>query len=665
VNSTILVDESQGAPYDSLDPQYAFYQQDTAMLNAVYQNLVELNGTSGSSFQYVLADGVNVNLNGGATNAFHIRSGVWFSNGDRFSSYDVWFTIERNLFMNAPSTIAGFNWNAIIYNITTNSGPYVQADEYSDNYCWNAAGLGLTAGVADAIAHVTGLNTNSETKASCALAASVMTQMLSSFNPSNATQAAIMTYPNQAVVAPNATSFIANYLHPLGTFGLELWSGFDGQNVVDPAFVDAHGGVMNNTVNSYINTHGAVGTGPYEILSVGAALTPVVFGATPNYWGASNPGITGNTSMTDAQPAKISTVIYDVAPTDTALIEDFVTNKVQLSYESIQEYGQMYTAFHAKEPSYSFNQIHCNCGPWPFTSWFVMNQNIAPTNNTDFRLGWEYAINYTQLDLPNYYNGQPYMTYFVPPLTPAFGSFYNPGNLTVAVQDTTKAFNYFNLAGMAQHWYTVVPSSLVLSNGTTVKPGTILGDPNGRLLSAIGIYYTTPLASELKEQIQGIQQDLGVFGISLSPYSVVAGEELTQNASSPTQTFPQIETLGWGPDYEDPFLSMFSQLLPPSQFNGWFTNSTTSAQNPAQAAQLFQSSTVGKELSQCQFPATASAANACDATLTSYTVENAIFLPFPDQPYYYFFVQPYVQGFVNNPYVGYWYNQVYYTSQPS
>lgn len=640
-NSSVLVDESQGAAYDSLDPQYAFYLQDVAMLNAVYQNLIELNGTQGNVFQPVLADSYNYNLNGGATTSFHIRSGVWFSNGDQFNSYAVWFSIVRNLLMNAPSFIAGFNWNQIIYNLTAGGS------EYSDSYCWNNAGIGLPAGLADALQSVTGGYTNgtaynAESVVSCNLAANAMSQMLSNFNPSNSTQAQIMAFANQAVVAPNATSFVANYFKPLGVFSLELWSGFDGQNVVDPAFVDAHGGVQTNTLNSYINLNGAIGTGPYMIKSVGAGLAPVTFVATPNYWGAKSAAITGNKSMTDAAPAKIPVIIYNVAPSDTALIQDFATNKAQFSFESIQEYGQMYNAFHANQPSFAFTDIHHAEGAFPFGSWFLMNTVNLPTNLTSFRLGWEHALNYTQLNQPNYYNGQAYAGYFVGALTPAFGDLYNPNNLSPPTYDTTLAFNYFMQAGIQGHYYTVVPSSFTLSNGTTIAAGTVIGDPHGvnGQLAPLKLYYTVPLLTELKGQLQGIQADLAVFGIGAVPYGITSAE--SNILTSQAQTFPQVELLGWGPDYADPFLAMYEPLLLPSPYNGWFTNQT-----------------VINEVNSCLF-ATGAQVQTCASTLQNMVVQNGLFPPFPNIPTYYFFIQPYVQGMVNNPFVGYWYNQLYY-----
>jgi hypothetical protein len=451
-----------------------------------------------------------------------------------------------------------------------------------------------------------------------------------------------MAYPNQAVVSPNATSFIANYLNPVGVFGLELWSGFDGQPVIDPAFVDSHGsppGVVNNTLNSYINTNGGIGTGPYYIKSVGSSLYPVVFEATPNYWGAKATGL-----GTDAQPAKIPEIIYTVAPTDTALIEDFATNKAQLSFEGIQEFGQMYNAFHAKEPSFTFNQVLCSsaCGYFPFGSWFLMNDANYPTNETAFRLGWQAALNYTAIDLPNYYNGHDYGGYFIGALTPAFGSYYNPDNYTAtAVQNTAFAFNEFNKAGIEGSWYTVVPSSFTLSNGTTVGSGTIVGDKSGTQLPPVKLYYTVPLLAEFKGQLETIEQNLALFGIAVVPYGITSAESNILTASP--SSFPEVEVLGWGPDYQDPFLAMYEPLLLPSPYNGWFTNSTIIAETEA-----------------CFFPTTAQAIT-CAQTLEKMTVQNVVFPPFPNHLNYYFFIQPYVKGMVNNPFIGYWYNQLYYS----
>ena len=87
---------------------------------------------------------------------------------------------------------------------------------------------------------------------------------------------------------------------------------------------------------------------------------------------------------------------------------------------------------------------------------------------------------------------------------------------------------------------------------------------------------------------------------------------------------------------------MYEPLLTPSPYNGWFTNSTVEA-----------------EVNACLFP-TAAMVQSCSSTLSKMTEDNVVFTQWPDAEYYYFFVQPYVKGFLNNPFVGYWYNLLYY-----
>ncbi|MDG6982737.1 MAG: hypothetical protein JRM74_04710 [Nitrososphaerota archaeon] len=640
-NSGVLVDESGGSTYDSLDPGSAFYLQDVGMLNALYQNLIELNGTSGNQFQPILASSYNTSVNGGQTNTFQIRPNVTFSNGDKLSAYDQWFSIVRTLYMNAPSGIAPFNWNQVLYNLTL-IGPSnsTKSVEYSDSYCWSADNLGLPAGLADAIEHVTGLNTNSTTLASCQLASRAVGQMLSNFNPSNATQAAIMAYPGQAVVAPNASSFVANYLHPMNSleaFGLELWSGFDGQQVIDPAQVDANGGVSQNALNSYINSNGAIGSGPYEIQSIGAGLSPVVFVATPGYWANNVTGI-----GSDAQPAKIPKVVYQVPGTSSQLISDFGTNVAQLSSIGTSQWQSMYNGF-GESAAFSFSQILRNAGQFPFTSWLLMNQVQAPTNITDFRRGLFYAINYTSMLQPSFFDGTAYDTYYVPPLTAASGAFYNPNNLPLPAQNTALAFQFFNSAGLQGKFYTKVPTTFTLSNGTVVNAGTVIGDASGTALGPVLLSYSPPLSPIFGQEMASVSSGVSAFGINLTLYQ---NPNLGSDLGSPA-TFPTITSLGWGPDFQDPFLAMFQPLLTPSPYNGWFNNATVSS-----------------EVNSCLFTTTVTQANTCDSAMINMTMDNMVFIPTPDQNYFYYFVQPYVQGFVDNPYVGYWYNQINYSPVP-
>ncbi|MDG6975723.1 MAG: hypothetical protein JRN27_06505, partial [Nitrososphaerota archaeon] len=96
-------------------------------------------------------------------------------------------------------------------------------------------------------------------------------------------------------------------------------------------------------------------------------------------------------------------------------------------------------------------------------------------------------------------------------------------------------------------------------------------------------------------------------------------------------------------------------LMTPSPYNGFFTNST-----------------VNNEATACQFPASAAAATTCSETLYKYAAQNQIWIwsPIPQipagqpgagTPTNFFFVQPYVQGWNFNQFVGGFYNLVYYS----
>ena len=648
-NSSVLVDESQGGAYDALDPAYAFYLQDTAMLNAVFQDLVELNGTSGSSIVPILADTYGT-TNNGATNWFHMRANTWFSDGTNITSYDAWYSMVRMLYMNTPSFIGGFNWANILYNFSAGN------NEATGQWAINNCNLWLPFGLREAIASATGNSVaDAKSMAGCNYDVAFLNSMLSHFDPTNTTQLAVMQYKNQALVAPNSTYFISNYLLPIGDFGFQLYSGFDGEQIVNPAWVGTvAGGVTNNSVNSYFDNHGAeigAGSGPYYIASVGASLSPVVFKTNPDYWAQHlSFGTASGDLAVIAQPPKIPEIQYVVPSGDTQIISDFGTNRAQLSAESIAEWQTMYNSFGMKQ-YFHFNQLLQEEGAFPFTLWWDMAHQVFPTNITQFDRFFIAAINYTQVNAPNLFNGSYYASYFVAPLTPAFAPYYNSGNLpNPAVQNTTLAFNDLNQAGMIGHFFTFIPTGFTLSNGTAVNAGQCVGDcadarhaaSGATQLPPVKLYYTVPLLSELQAQLQGIISDLGVFGVSATAVGSTSAQFniLTGTAS----TYPEFLTLGWGPDYLDPFLSMYEPLMLPSPYNGWFTNSTVIA-----------------EVNACLTPATQTAALACSTALNKMAFDNAIWAPFPDTSYYYFWIQPYVSGMVNNPFVGYWYQLLSYT----
>jgi ABC-type transport system substrate-binding protein len=630
-NSSQLVDESGGTAPDALDPAYAFYAQDTYFINALYNDMVEYTGTNGSSVVPVLASSVDM-TNGGCTTVFHLRTGVTFSNGDPFNAFAQWFSIVRTQVENGPSGISISNWNLVSYNETTGCPFGTGCYEYSqgDQIPW---------GVRGAIQSVTGMQTAANTPAAVSLSVSVIQQMLSHFNPSNATQAAIMAYPNQAYVATNATTFIANYLRTLGPLALQWWAGFSGQQPVDPAYVDAHGGVTFNTLNSYYDSNGGPGTGPYMIKSVGTAMNPIVMVANPNYWAASATGV-----PQIARPASINTIIYNYYSTDAQAEGDFGSNKAQLSAESAINFQAMYGGLPSNvRHHFKFNHILQGVGYFDFALWGSMNQNIYPTNNTNFRRGLANAINYTAINHVNLFNGTYYANNFAGPLTPGISPYYNPLGYPLPSQNTAKAWNYFQKFGMQTHTYMVIPSDFTLSNGTMVKHGTILGDKTGQQMPPMKLYYTVPLTGATQIVLTILQQNLATFGIPAVPYGTTSAEFDILDGNP--KTYPVFQLIGWGADFNQPF---YAQLYPtigyPSAYNGWFQNATVLA-----------------EATKCLFPPTQNATTACINTLYAYTAQNQLFVYQPVTLLNLFFIQPYLQGVTDNQFKGVFYNQFYYS----
>jgi ABC-type transport system substrate-binding protein len=648
-NSSQLTDESGEVPPDALDPAYAFYSQDTYFINAVYNNLVEMNMTSNTVVVPVLASYYGIS-NGGCTNWFHLRPNVEFSNGDTFTAYDQWFSIVRTNIMNGPSGISTSNWNLVSYNNTA-GGPFS-----SGSYSYSL-GYQIPWGLRVAIQSATGLQTEADTPAAVTLAVNVLQNMLSNFNPANSTQDAIMAYPNQAYVATNSTLFVANYLSSLGPLGPLWWAGFDGQQPVDPAFVDSTcasssgPAVEFNTLCATYDTSGGIGTGPYYIASVGSSMTPIVLKANPHYF-ASQPGVTGVPEI--ARPPSISTIIYSPWTTDSQAVGDFGSNIAQLSFEAPFKYGSMYSALPADvRQHFNFNQVFYGSGGYDFSLFGQFNTQEYPTNNTDFRIGIADALNYTAYNIPNIYNGTAYYSEYAGPLTSVYSPYYLGCNQSpaptpcypVPAMNSTAAWNAFNNFGYQTDTYMIIPQTFTLSNGTTVQSGTYLGDHCSTCSQppVFKFYYTLPLTAAGEVQNTVIIQSLGVFGISAT--AVGEPSSVFDVLDGSPSTFPPMQLIGWGSDFDDPF---YTQLFPtigyPSPYNGWFTNST-----------------VNQEAVACAFPATPAQVTACDNTLYAYTAQNQIFWYAPVPVTNYFFVQPYVQGLIDNQFVGVFYNQLYYS----
>ena len=530
-NSSVLVDDSCqtgcAAP-DSLDPGYGFFAQDDTYYTAVFQDLAVMNGTDGFAALPVESTGWTV-TNNSQQFTFSIRPDVYFSNGNNLTAYTIWFTYVREIYMAAPSFVAYSNWNQITMN----------ASDWFASVCGNFAPWGLVS----AVSSVTGIQL---TASHCKTLANFLNNMLSNFNPgSNTTQAAIMAYPHQAYSAPSSSTYIIRTLQPYADTVIDL-AGFSGTHTVDPAFVDEHGGVQNNTANTYLSTACQPGTGPYECFSVASGVSELTLKANPHYWakGSGPNGLKPGLPWVIAPPhIPVVEIEYGITGNPTLQYNNFGTNVAALSSVGITQWNSMWSAF-AQKNHFSFKQVLQDYGPGDFSFYLGMDTQRFPTNITDYRLAVINALNYTQLaNTQIYFNGTAYGQLVLGPGIPPYGSLYNPDNLPLQTQNINKAAHYLDLAGKANGFFAVMTN------------GTVLGDANGKALPPVGLFYVLPLAPAVETELDIIQTSLATIGITMAAtgYTSAVFDTL---ASDPT-TAPPLNTIGWGVDYPDPFYNQY------------------------------------------------------------------------------------------------------------
>ncbi|BDB99757.1 ABC transporter substrate-binding protein [Saccharolobus caldissimus] len=603
-NASQLIDVSQTIPPDALDPATGFAVEDGPFFTAVFQELVEFNGSNYLQVVPVIAQ--NWSTSNYENWTFYIRQGVYFPDGVQVNASTVWFSFYRTILMGQGAGIS--NYDNLLFNGTV----------------FSTTGYALPWGVNNAIQNVTGLPTSHN----ISLAAHILASILSHFNAANATIQKIMEYPYQAVVVKGPYEVEINTLYPYRDFLFDIadWWGA----IVNPVAVDEHGGVQPNTPNAYIDEYGMNGTGPYVIKSVGASLSEIVLVKNPHYWAENLSNIPAV-----AEPAHIPVIEIEYGLTHTDRVEDFAHNLAQISYVSLPFLQQMYSSYQYNK-YVGFNQIFENAGYEAAVYFISLNTETFPTNITAFRLALVYGINYTELlQLFKLPNGQIGATEYLGPISPVF-PLYNEvmqlDNLHPYTYNFSLALHYLNEAGYEGHFYVVLPN------------GTVLGDPNGTQLQTLDIYAITPVTALEQEQLNIIQQNLGQLGISVAFKYVLPS--VVDGWLSPTNT-PSMADLAWYPDWPDP---IFQELIAQTdvEFGGisgnfaWVNNSILQ--------QLY---------SNLPF--------ITNTTLQTLEVAKAYKILYNEAPYIwlpnyivYFFIQPYVKGFVWNQFDGYFYNMMYY-----
>ncbi|MGC8601828.1 MAG: ABC transporter substrate-binding protein, partial [Thermoprotei archaeon] len=567
---------------------------------AVYQGLVTFNGSSLTQLVPVLAQSWTMEPNG-TTYVFIMRNDAYFSNGDPINATTAWFNFYRTIIMAQGPGVS--NYEGILANF---EGPFFLP-------------VGARHAVQSAF-HLSSLPSPNQT-------AAILSQVLSNFNVHNSTIEALMEYRNQSIVVLNSSAIEFNLIHPYAWFAYDIASGWWG-DLIDPAFVDAHGGVQANQPNSYINTNGAIGSGPYVIASVGSEMSSITLKASPNYWAAKATNVPWVIA-----PAKIPNIIIEYGVSHADRIEEFDNNEVQISYVSIPSLSSIYENYQYKA-CVPFSAIMENEGLQPATNYISFNMQVFPTNITDFRLALVHAVNYTAIiDAIYQFNGTSLASMYVGPITPGM-PYYNPDNLPIYSYNVTLAEKYINEAGIQGHFYVTLP------NGST------LGDQSGQPLPPQVIYTISPVTPSVETEYEIIQKDLAQIGVSTSLYPVSPALTDTWTTASGE---PALILLAWGPDWPDP---IYQQLMAQTdaEFGGlagnlaWMNNSVL--QSIYQTLPWETNSTLQRQ-------------GVAEAYSIIYQQAPYMWLP---TPYSYWLKQPYLRGVVVNPFVGYRYNLMYYSN---
>jgi peptide/nickel transport system substrate-binding protein len=384
---------------DTLDPHVTFSTPGWGIVQQVYQSLVNYNGSSYTTFVGVLAkrwsqspDAFNY--------TFVLRTDVHFSNGDPFNAYVMWYSLYRAVIMNQ-------------------AGSFILQENF-----W-LPGLSYSPGTNESINATTWVK-----------------NALNSWDFSNPTaqQRAIMAANNQSFQAVDANTIVLHagygYLgHAPYTFLLASIAG-PIASAVDPKVIQAHGGVNNDTANSFMATS-MVGTGPY-VLS-GGFLDPTAHSYTlnpdPTYWALNDSKAEPWNNI--IQPGR-STIQVDFQGDQSVATSDMRTGKVIGA--SFSYIGPSTVNTLKGVPCVAVNALDTVYGSTAGGWWIYMNQNTPPFNNWSVRQAVVHAINYSRI-IQVAFGG--YGSQWVGPVPPGYPN-YNPDNLKPYEYNLTLARHFMN-----------------------------------------------------------------------------------------------------------------------------------------------------------------------------------------------------------------------------
>ena len=378
----LIVDQAEVA--ETADPQTAPSTPSWALVQQVYQTLTMYNGTSLTNFSGILAKNWTVSPDGLHWN-FTLQTGVHFSNGDPFNAYVMWFSLNRLL------ALYGIN-------------QYLLSENFWFPNVWYYGDPGQ---IANSSANVT--------------------EDLNTFNFGNpsVSEIAVMNAQNQSfrVLAPNEIQLnlgfgYLNY-NPFSVPYAYLLAEVStpGAAAVDPVFIQANGGVVKGSPNSYMQSH-AMGTGPYT-MSVFTGTAGYTLVPDSGYWGTSLAA--QEPWNNNLQPAK-ATLQTNYQSQASVTVQDLKSGSVAsasfmyLGPSTIQQLKGI-SCLNVQQLDTQFSGAN---GAW----WVFMNQTVFPFNNWSVRAAITHAINYTQV-IQDAFGG--YASDWVGP-TPPGGPDYNPNN---------------------------------------------------------------------------------------------------------------------------------------------------------------------------------------------------------------------------------------------
>ena len=600
-----FTDTSPTCAPEQLDPATGFFIVNGPLFAALFNGLVEFNGSSNNVVPVLASNYTVVN---DQNYTFDIRSYANFSNGQQLNASSVWFSLERGILMGQGPFSS--DYLGILFNGTA----------YSN------IGIALPNGTIPALRSA-GYVITGNTSQEYTTAAVDLDNILSHFNY-NATEMKVMEYKGQALVVNSNDNVSINTMVPYAYLMQDIagWWG----DIVEPSYVDAHGGVTYNSPNSYLDANGVIGSGPYIISSVGKGFSTIVLKANPNYW------VDGHNSSVPAiaQPAHIKTVVIKYGLSHADRLEDFDKGISQISTIAPTSFKQMIDGYHiAADRNSTLVHSYKTVGNF----YISMNVHDAYTNNTHFREALYDALNYSaELAVyNNNYNGTPEAYEELGPLSPVYGTaYYNPNHYPLPTQNLTAAIQNLTKAGNEMHFYVKLP------NGTKIGDTSSSTNLGTHTFHITGISpFNTVETSELTIAVDSFAK----IGLTFKPVGVT--ESLVSGWTNASAT-PQFVDLGWLPDYPDP---IGQQLIPvyDTAFGGafggndaWVNNTTL---NHIFTYLDFVNTTVQEQMMY----------NVQNLTYDQYAY---MWVPMPNDV---FFVAPDVHGFVFNSITSsYFYNMM-------